>query len=695
MKTKTLAAAFLLLTALLGAAPPVTFSRGGRAGGFIGLADNWSGFPDTVEIEELPAGLRFTFRTGVEKGNYRVSRAKHDSPALLGGESIELQLVPDPASGVYFHIGFTPEGLVYSARKRDTAWEAKGMKLDVREWGKAVVDLPYAALGVSVPSPGSVWKVNFCRTRSVGGETRHASWGGGSSFHDVNKYGLLKFGHPDEPQVLPGVQTVLDARARVFEAPPGYSLELLEEGTPWPGQVNRAGEWFFAAPKGFEVPLKSDRLRTFRLKDATGRILWERSARSGFDNRRYLELDRFAYTPQEKVFVWRTLLPGAKEFFLSGPRNVKWRSAAASGRHLLPDLPGRYVLTVSNGQAKVSRVMQVLKQPPRPLGCAGTWEKRGSFFFCGDRMRFLFGASPSRVCALQYGNVFDLAVAPAGTLPGALELYAMKGKRLRRAPDGTGYVFPCDEPELLRRCAAFAAGMKGKPLRISRLAYEAQMKFFLTEKGELVSKTPELMYYLMYRELKKGAPDQLFSLQIDRQEATERFAPACDVLEIAVRGSYLPDPLPGIAGKFRELRAALPDKVLIQWLGVTVPDISRRNGEELRAELFLAFLNGSAGAILHLGHGLLPAERSRIWSVISTTGTELDELMAEFHTHPAIPVKEPAGFQAALRDCGDYHLLVVVNCLYKNARLKLQLPGNRLFNASFTPCEARVFRLKK
>ena len=81
--------------------------------------------------------------------------------------------------------------------------------------------------------------------------------------------------------------------------------------------------------------------------------------------------------------------------------------------------------------------------------------------------------------------------------------------------------------------------------------------------------------------------------------------------------------------------------------------------------------------------------------MISTTGTELDELMAEFHTHPAVPVKEPAGFQAAVRDCGSYHLLVVVNCLYKNARLKLQLPGNRLFNASFTPCEARVFRLKK
>ena len=694
MKTKVFAAAFLLLTALLGAAP-VTFSRGGRAGGFIGLADNWSGLPDTVEIDEIPGGLRFTFRTEVKQGDFQAIRAKHDSPALLGGESIELQLVPNPASGVYYHIGFTPEGLVYSARKKDTSWEAEGMKLDVREWAKAVVELPYAALGVFAPAPGSMWKVNFCRTRSVGGKTRHASWGGGSSFHDVSKYGSLKFGTPDEPQVLPGIQSALGARARVPDAPPGYLLELQEEGTPWAGQVNRAGEWFFAAPEGFELPLKSDRRRTFRLKDATGKVLWERSARSGFDNRRYLELDRFSYTLREKVFKWRSILPGEKEFFLSGPRSVKWRSVASSGQQLLPELPGRYVLTVSNGQAKFSRIMLVTKLPPRPRGCSGEWEKRGNFFFCGDRMRFLLGASQSKVCALHYGSAFDLAVSPAGTLPGALELYAMKGKRLRRAPDGTGYVFPFDEAELLRRCADFATGMKGKTLRISRLAYEAQMKFFLTEKGKLIPKTPELMYYLMYRELKKTAPRQLFSLQIDRQEAAERFAPACDVLEIAVRGSYLPDPLPGIGEKFREIRAALPDKALIQWLGVTVPDISRRNGEELRAELFLAFLNGSAGAVLHLGHGLLPAERSRIWSVISTAGTELDELMAEFHTHPAVPVKEPAGFQAALRDCGSHYLLVAVNCRYKGDRLKLQLPGNRLFSASFTACEARIFRLKK
>ena len=694
MRSKTLAAALLLLCTLLGAAP-VTFSRGGRAGAFVGLADDWSGLPDTVEIDETSNGLRFTFRTGVGQGDYRAVRAKPDSPALLSGESIELQLVPDPASGVYYHIGFTPEGLVYSARRRDTRWEPEGMKLDVKEWARAVVELPYAALGVSVPAPGSVWKVNFCRTRAAGGETRHASWGGGSDFHDVGKYGLLKFGPPDAPQVLPGIQTALEARARVSDAPPGYVLQLTEEGTSWPGQVNREGEWFFTAPRGFELPLKSDRLRTFRLKDATGRTLWERSAGSRFDNRRYLELDRFSYTPREKFFKWRTALPGEKDFFLSGPRSVKWHSGGSSGRQLLPELPGRYVLTVSSKQARISRVMLVTKHPPRLRECTGKWEKRGNFFFCGEEMRFLLGASQSKVCALQYGKAFDLAASPAGTVPGALELYAMKGKRLRRAPDGTGYVFPCDETGLLRGCAEFASGMKGKPLRISRLAYEAQMKFFLTEKGALLPKTPELMYYLMYRELKKGAPEQLFSLQIDRQDAAERFAPACDVLEIAVRGSYLPDPLPGIAERFRDIRAKLPDKALIQWLGVTVPDVSRRNGEELRAELFLAFLNGSAGAILHLGHGLLPAERSRIWSVISTAGAELDELMTEFHTHPVVPVREPAGFQAALRDCGSYHLLVAVNCLNKGARLKLQLPGNRLFSASFTACEARVFRLKK
>ena len=128
---------------------------------------------------------------------------------------------------------------------------------------------------------------------------------------------------------------------------------------------------------------------------------------------------------------------------------------------------------------------------------------------------------------------------------------------------------------------------------------------------------------------------------------------------------------------------------------MTVPNNRCRSAEELRAELFLSFLNGGAGAILHLGHGFMPAERSRIWSVISSAGAELDELMEEFHTHPAVKIPEVPGFQAALRDCGTYRLLVAVNCENRDSDLKLQLPGGKLFSAPFTACEARVFRLKK
>lgn len=99
--------------------------------------------------------------------------------------------------------------------------------------------------------------------------------------------------------------------------------------------------------------------------------------------------------------------------------------------------------------------------------------------------------------------------------------------------------------------------------------------------------------------------------------------------------------------------------------------------------------------MLHLGHGGIAPERSRLWSVVSGAGAELDELMEEFHSAAALPVAEPAGFQAALRDCGRYYLIVAVNCSNAPARMKLLLPGKRVFSALFSDCEARVFRVRK
>ena len=680
-------------TSLYGA--PQCFSRNGIAANFIDIRGKWKANESRVEISERPRGLRFVFHTSVKNGDFRYVKAKHDTPEVVtSGEAIEIQIVPAPSSGSYFHIGINPGGDIYTARKHDTSWEPANLKVNAKNWSAVVIDIDYADLGCRKPAPGSVWGINFCHIRSKGDKREHYSWSGVKNFHDIKNYGTLRFGVSGKPAVILEEQTAVSARARVLNGS-GCTLELEENGKIWPGRFFKDNRWEFSAPGLFELPLKSTAERRFRLKDKNGSVLWEQSAVSGSNNSHFLELDRYCYTPGEKKFNWKTVFPGEKEFFLSGPQNLKWRSDKNAGSALLPEKEGRYVLTVKSGNCRFSREFYLYSATPLMRNCEGKWEMKGQFFYCGNRRRFLLGGSYSKVVAPQYGPCFNFAYNFKGRVPGALGFNQLKGKKLRRLPQGTGYLFPGDEKRALEEFRAQALQLKQQKLQISRIAYEAQLKSWLTVRGKLVEKDPAALYKKLYDEVKKHAPQQIFSLQIDRQEQTRRFAPACDLFEIAVKGSYHVDFLPGIACEMQKVRQLLPGKPIFYWLGVTVPNNYCHTAEEVRAGLFLAFINGSAGAVLHLGHGFLPAERTRLWSVISTTGVELDELMEEFHSHKAAAVESPAGFQTALRDCGRYYLLVAVNISNGPARMKLTLPGKRVFSAGFNSCEARVFRIRK
>lgn len=673
---------------------PETFSSGGIAANFTDIKGKWKALPVQVHISETANVLRFTFLTGVKQGDHTFRKAVKDTPAVVQDESIELQIAPDFKSKVYYHIGVNPAGTLYTACKRDVSWEPAGLKVDTKEWSKVTIELPFAALGLKQPSRGSVWKINFCYSRSKGSYREHFSWSGTKDFHDVSSYGTLRFGSSRAPQVLLGQQSSVSADAEV-RGGKGLVLELEEEGRLWKGQLSNTGEWHFEAPVRYELPLKSCTKRTFRLKNKNGKLLWQRTALSGFDNRPCLELDRYYYTPNEKKLFWKSAFKGEKEFFLSGPSPLKWRSSENAGSVKLPETPGRYLLTVRQGPYHLSRIIEILETVPLMRDCSGLWKKEGTLLTCNGRKRFLVGGSQTKVLQLHHGTCFNLAHITPGKMPGALELLQLPGKRLRRSAQGTGYVFAGDEKQVLEFFRDQAVKLNAQKLQISRVAYEAQMKSYLFVNGRYLEQDSAKLYLKLYQTLKKHAPHQLFSLQIDRQEQAGRFAPGCDVFEVAVKGSYFADPMPGIVQEIRNIRKTVPDKVLIHWLGVTVPDNYSRSAEELRAELYAAFMSGSAGVLFHLGHGFLPRERSRLWSVISTTGAELDELMEEFHSGRAVDIKEPAGFRIALRDCGRYYLLVALNCSGRSARLKLQLPGRKYFNTAFAGLEARVFRIRK
>lgn len=681
------------LSVLTGGIGPECFSSGGVAANFLDITGKWQAGESCVHINESADGLKFTFYTGVKNGDHTFKRAPKDSPAVVGQESVEIQISPDPAQKIYYHIGINPAGDIYSARQRDTSWEPAGLKVDVKDWSCIVIEIPFADLGQKRPAKGTVWKINFCHSRSKGSFRQHSSWGGGNDFHNVSQYGNLRFGSSTAPVVVIEKQSGLTLAARVLNGKK-YQLEVEEDGKLWKGRSSREGKWSFFAPAA-ELALKSQHRRTIRLKNNRGQILWQRTALCGFDNRPYLELDRYYYTPNEKKIFWRSAFKGKKRFFLSGPAPCKWESAEEQGSVALPEVPGRYQLTVQSGNYRFTRLLEVLETAPFVRDCSGKWSVQGKFLVCGTRKRFLLGGSQTKVLKLHHGPCFNLGHIGVGKIPGALEMVQLPGKRLRRSAQGTGYVFQKDEKNVLEFYRAQGMKLNGQALQISRISYEAQMKSWFERDKKFFETDSAALYKKIYQELKKAAPGQLFSLQIDRQSVAQRFAPGCDVFEVAVKGSYYADPMPEIAREIRNIRKTVPDKVLLHWFGVTVPNNYSRSAEELRAELYLAFINGSAGALLHLGHGFLPAERSRLWSVISSTGAELDELMEEFHSHAAVQVKEPEGFQLALRDCGRYYLLVAVNCRNTANRLKLTLPGKKFFSTAFTGLEAKVFRIRK
>ena len=152
------------------------FSEKGIAANFVDILGKWKKSESRVEIDSIAGGLRFTFFTGVRERKFPVNPAKPDTPAVLGKESVEIQICPDPASGVYYHIGVNPSGTLYTARKRDTSWEPRQLKVDVKDWGKVIIEISYADLDQKKPAAGSAWKINFGHSRIMGSYSDHFSW---------------------------------------------------------------------------------------------------------------------------------------------------------------------------------------------------------------------------------------------------------------------------------------------------------------------------------------------------------------------------------------------------------------------------------------------------------------------------------------------------------------------------------------
>ena len=101
----------------------------------------------------------------------------------------------------------------------------------------------------------------------------------------------------------------------------------------------------------------------------------------------------------------------------------------------------------------------------------------------------------------------------------------------------------------------------------------------------------------------------------------------------------------------------------------------------------------TSGNIIHMGHGFLPPERSRLWSLLSGIHAEIESFYDAWTAGKEIPVKIPEPFIGkAVKTPSGETLLMVVNPSPNEVPFSCSLPGVPK-DDRFTGYEPKLYRL--
>lgn len=137
-----------------------------------------------------------------EKGQetQRPGPAKRDDEGIFQADGVEALLQPEGPGTPYFQLAMNAEGGLFDTRyevepRKQQPWDGEGIQVEGhREADTWTVEaaIPFAALGVPVPTNGKEWRANFCRNELPSRElTAWSPTGGG--FHVLERYGVLRF----------------------------------------------------------------------------------------------------------------------------------------------------------------------------------------------------------------------------------------------------------------------------------------------------------------------------------------------------------------------------------------------------------------------------------------------------------------------------------------------------------------------
>ncbi|MBE6374207.1 MAG: hypothetical protein E7055_19345 [Lentisphaerae bacterium] len=697
---------------MLSAGEKIFLNPSSPVGIFRRNSGEWHGGAARLELLYSATHLTLDAVLTVPPGRtFKAAGKPGDEMSVFGGEVFEFQIAPAGQNGVYYHFGISPSGYMYTARCRDTRWEPSRDVLESRVDGNQWhfrLSVPFSDLNAAPPKPGEVWRMNLARTDVSSGLGRiTASHSGAGDFHDVSQYSDVIFGK-DAPA---GASIQLqDARLKQdrllfrFTSPLRTDLPLRLEfyadgklcGTR--EAVMQNGTLAAELPLPFRnLPLKSGIPAQVVLKNArTGELLCRTAGiipmTSGM-----LQLDRYYYVAGHSAINFRHDLSGAVTVRLYDSSRKVIRTASGKSIPLAGLVPGRYVLEAANERNTVSRVLFVLDRTPElgPLEAGQVLTVSDGRLCRGGKPVYLFGLSQTAKSFPQFSDAFNLLYNRAAVRKNAVILAAPAGGKLIRQPF-LARVFPPGQVYPEKLSAQLRQYRKQRVPRLWRISYEAQIPLAVKDAdGKLVPADSKDFMYNVYRTLKKTVPETIFSIQIDSPSRIRDFAPACDVLEIAFwSSSYSRTMMPNLQRDMLKVKQdAGPDKPVIFWLGGTIPDKASRIAEEIRAAVYLSILHGFSGNIIHMGHGFLPPERSRLWSLLSGIHAEIESFYDAWAAGKEITVKIPEPFIGkAVRTASGEILLIAVNLSPNEVNFSCSLPGVPK-NDRFTGYEPKLYRL--
>ncbi len=705
----------LLLTTLVLQASPVRLylAPSAQCGTFITLIGDFSVMPESeCSLSYTDDALKLDAILRKPEGNEFIATGKTgDEMSVFGGDVFEFSVAPAGQDGAYYHFAISPNSHCYTARKKDVSWEPKVRKINSSFKGNVwnlSLEVPFSDLQAKCPTNGEVWRVNLAKTLRVGSKPETSSICGSHDFHDITSFAEVVFGVKPPNQQFRLAEFQPDGKGRgsfLFRTDRDCTVTILfkEDGDHFSGKLSFVeGKALFTPMKlvANVIPIKPCSLASIRIMD-DDKTLFECEAGIGGNTlNNVLELEKFYCLLSDGHITASHNLPekGTTASLYFNGKKV-WSLSDAPRKFNVPfSKTGRYRLEARHEHSWTSRVFIVLAEPPhaKPIPTREPLTISDGRLLRGGKPVFLFALSPTPKTFLQFDNVLNCKYHDKGVVENATTIGGFPGAtKLVYKPFTGRYYKP--HAQYVEDCVKYAEERVGKTDILWRLQYEASIPEVLTEAdGRLVPGDTLPMYNDVYKAVKKAVPSLIYSIHVDKTTSIAAFSKACDVFEVACySSSYATAMMPLLEKDMIRVKELVGErKPIIYWLGGTVPDNHSRIAEEIRAAVYLSVMEGFAGNIVHLGHGHLPEERTRLWSLLSGICHEIEEFYEEFATGE--PILEDNNFikKKAVRTKNGHILLLMLNTTPKEQEISTGFKDVQI-NEVFTPYEPILYRFIK